>query len=89
MIVLYVSGAREVPGSFGASILGNIGYRFFIVYNQPPEMRCRGTNEVNAWLREGKLIHSVAARFPLSEIVAAHEAVESGKIDGNVVVKLD
>jgi NADPH2:quinone reductase len=89
MIVVYGSGARDVPVSFGASILGNIGYRFFIVYNQPPELRCRGSNEVNAWLREGKLIHSVAARYPLREIVAAHEAVESGKVDGNVVVMLD
>jgi NADPH2:quinone reductase len=89
MIVVYGSGAREVPVSFGASILGNIGYRFFIVYNQPPELRCRGSNEVNAWLREGKLIHSVAARYALNEIVAAHEAVESGKVDGNVVVTLD
>ena len=89
MIVVYGSGAREVPVSFGASILGNIGYRFFFVYNQPPELRCRGSNEMNAWLREGKLIHSVAARYPLSEIVSAHAAVESGKVDGNVVVMLD
>src|SRR4051812_2878040 len=50
MIVVYGSGAREVPVSFGASILGNIGYRFFIVYNQPLELRCRGSNELNAWL---------------------------------------
>ena len=89
LIVVYGSGAREVPVSFGASILGNIGYRFFIVYNQPPELRCRGSNEINAWLRQGKLIHSIAARYPLSEIVAAHEAVESGKVDGQVVVTLD
>jgi NADPH2:quinone reductase len=89
MIVVYGSGAREVPVSFGASILGNIGYRFFIVYNQPPELRCRGSNEVNEWLRQGKLIHSIAARYPLSEIVAAHEAVESGKVDGHVVVTPD
>jgi NADPH2:quinone reductase len=89
MIVVYGSGAREVPVSFGASILGNIGYRFFIVYNQPPELRCRGSSEVNEWLRLGKLTHSVAARFPLNEIVAAHEAVESGKVDGQVVVTLD
>lgn len=89
LIVVYGSGAREAPVSFGASILGNIGYRFFIVYNQPPELRCRGSNELNAWLRDGKLIHSVAARYPLSEIVAAHEAVESGKIDGHVIMTID
>jgi NADPH2:quinone reductase len=89
LIVVYGSGAREVPVSFGASILGNIGYRFFIVYNQPPELRCLGSNEVNDWLRQGKLVHSIAARHPLSEIVAAHEAVESGKVDGHVIVTLN
>jgi NADPH2:quinone reductase len=89
MIVVYGSGAREVPVNFGASILGNIGYRFFIVYNQPPELRCRGTNEVNEWLRQGRLTHSVAERFSLGEIVPAHEAVESGKVDGHVIVTLD
>jgi NADPH2:quinone reductase len=89
MIVVYGSGARDVPVSFGASILGNIGYRFFIVYNQPPELRCRGTNAVNEWLRQGRLTHSVAARFSLGEIVTAHEAVESGKVDGHVIVTLD
>jgi NADPH:quinone reductase len=89
LIVVYGSGAREVPVSFGASIVGNLGYRFFIVYNQPAEMRCRACNEVNAWLRDGRLIHSVAARYPLSEIVAAHEAVESGSVDGQVVVAID
>jgi NADPH2:quinone reductase len=78
-----------VPVSFAASILGNIGYRFFIVYNQPPELRRRGTDEVNGWLRQGKLTHSIAARYPLSEIGAAHEAVESGKVDGHVIVTLD
>jgi NADPH2:quinone reductase len=89
LVVVYGSGAREVPVSFAASILGNIGYRFFIVYNQPPELRRRGTDEVNGWLRQGKLTHSIAARYPLSEIGAAHEAVESGKVDGHVIVTLD
>jgi len=43
---------------------------------------------VNDWLRQGKLTHSVAARYSLTEIVAAHEAVESGKVDGHVIVTL-
>jgi NADPH2:quinone reductase len=89
LVVVYGSGAREVPVSFGASILGNIGYRFFIVYNQPPELRRRAAAEVNAWLAAGKLSHSVAARYPLSEIITAHEAVESGKTDGHIIVTLD
>jgi NADPH:quinone reductase-like Zn-dependent oxidoreductase len=30
----------------------------------------------------------IAARFPLADIAKAHEAVESGKTTGNVVVAL-
>jgi NADPH2:quinone reductase len=44
---------------------------------------------VNEWLRQGRLTHSVAARFSLGKIVTAHEAVESGKVDGHVIVTLD
>jgi NADPH2:quinone reductase len=89
LAVIYGSGAREVQVSFGQSILGNLGYRFFIVYNQPPEMRRRAIAALNAWLRAGKLSHSVAARFPLARIAEAHEAVESGRINGHVIVTID
>jgi len=39
-------------------------------------------------LQSGTLINNVALTLPLSDIVAAHEAVESGKVMGNVVVTL-
>jgi hypothetical protein len=33
-------------------------------------------------------VHNVAEKFPFAEMAAAHEAVESGKVPGNVVVKI-
>jgi NADPH:quinone reductase len=33
--------------------------------------------------------HAIAARYPLDDIVKAHEAVESGKLLGNAVVVFD
>jgi NADPH:quinone reductase len=33
-----------------------------------------------------QLLYNVAATFPLDDIVAAHEAVEQGRVPGNVVV---
>ena len=39
-------------------------------------------------LSAGTLITNIGATFPLAEIVAAHEAVEQGKVLGNVVVKI-
>ncbi|HVO02083.1 MAG TPA: NADPH:quinone reductase [Candidatus Cybelea sp.] len=89
LVAVYGSGAREVPVNFGSSILGNIGYRFFIVYNQPAELRRRAIAELDQWLRAGRLLHSVAARFPLRDIATAHEAVESGRMNGHVVVTID
>ena len=34
----------------------------------------------------GRLVHAIGARFPLDRIVQAHEAQESGKVTGNIVV---
>jgi hypothetical protein len=39
-------------------------------------------------LENKTLINNVALTLPLSAIAAAHEAVEGGKIMGNVVVAL-
>jgi len=89
LVVVYGSSRREAEVSFSASIVGNIGYRFFIVYNQPAEMRARAVAAVTALLAEGRLAHTIAARFPLSEIAAAHETVEAGRQVGNVIVTLD
>jgi uncharacterized protein YbjT (DUF2867 family) len=45
--------------------------------------------ELTAMMDAGKLIHTIGARFPLTRIASAHEAVESGKVMGNVVVDID
>jgi NADPH2:quinone reductase len=45
----------------------------------------KGLNEI---LASGKLKHAIGARFALADIVAAHEAVEQGKVLGNVVIDL-
>lgn len=86
LIVIYGSSQRELPVSFAASIIGNIGYRFFIVYNQPADLRARAIAELNALLAAGRLQHTIAASFDLGDIAAAHEMVEGGRQIGNVIV---
>lgn len=86
MIVVYGSSQRELPVSFAASIIGNIGYRFFIVYNQPASLRERAVAELNALLAGNRLQHTIAATFELGDIAAAHEMVEGGRQIGNVIV---
>ena len=43
---------------------------------------------INAMLEAGTLQHRIAQRYPLSEIAAAHEAVESGAVSGKVIVSI-
>jgi NADPH2:quinone reductase len=40
-------------------------------------------------LENKTLVNNVALTFPLEETAAAHEAVESGKVIGNVVVRME
>jgi NADPH:quinone reductase-like Zn-dependent oxidoreductase len=86
LVAVYGSDAPEAAIPFGPNILKNIGYRFFIVYNQPPELRRRALDALTFHLRHRRLVHAVGARFPLERIAEAHEAVEAGAVIGNVVV---
>jgi NADPH2:quinone reductase len=52
----------------------------------PSQLRARATADITRMLGRGELIHNVAQIFDLGEIAAAHEAVESGKAMGNIVV---
>src|SRR4029453_5956458 len=68
-IVAYGSGAPEITVPFFPSILKNLRYVFFIVYNLPPEDRSRALAGVTAALERRALRHNVAARVPLERIV--------------------
>jgi NADPH:quinone reductase len=75
-----------VPAHFG--IVNSITFRFFIIYDVPAQWRHAATQELNKILESGRLMHTIAARFPLERIIEAHEAVESGRMVGNVVVDI-
>lgn len=57
-------------------------------YNLPPAARAAAIADINRWSGEGRLIHAIARRFPLAEIAAAHEFLESGRAIGNVVIEI-
>lgn len=82
----------NVPGDiaipFPAMLWNSYALKFFILYELQPDDRREGIAELNGMLAKGALKHSIGARFPLDDIAAAHEAVESGKIIGNVVVEI-
>ena len=78
----------EVPVPFRTLLFSSISLRFFIVYDLSDAERCAAQQGLNALLAEGRLIHTIGARFALDDIAAAHEAVEGGKVLGNVVIDL-
>ena len=87
MLRLDQNGDVGVP--FRAALFDSYTIRFFLVYDLIPADRQAAITGLQALLEAGKLHHAVAARFPLADIVSAHEAVERGRIIGNVVVDLD
>jgi NADPH2:quinone reductase len=63
-----------------------VRFAFFIISNLSPDDREQAIAGLTMMMEQGRLTHNVAARFPLSEIIDAHEAVEQGTARGNVVV---
>jgi NADPH2:quinone reductase len=87
-IVVYGSGKPEIPLPFFPTILKNVCLRFFIVYNLAPADRAAATEQLTAWLREGRLQHVISTRLPLEAIAEAHDLVETGRAVGNVVLQI-
>jgi NADPH2:quinone reductase len=86
LCVVYGSNRPEITYAFGPMIMAGAAVRFFIVYELAPDVRRAGIVQLTGWMERGLVRHSAAARYPLAEIAAAHEAVERGSVIGNVVV---
>lgn len=86
-LVCYGSNqAPQVPLDFRSLLWGSLNLSFFLVYDLLPRDREATIAELEALLRAGCLQHAIGARFTLQQIADAHEAVEGGKVVGNVVV---
>jgi NADPH2:quinone reductase len=88
VVAIYGSGAPAASIPFQFLLQNSITMQFLFVYLMPPEQRARATAEITRMLEGGELVHNVAQSFELGDIVAAHEAVESGKAMGNIVVRV-
>jgi NADPH2:quinone reductase len=87
-VVVYGSGAAEIPLPFVPAILKNVRLRFFIVYNLSAGDRARAIENLVPLLVAGRLAHNIGARLPLERIAEAHELVEHGRVVGNVIVEV-
>jgi NADPH2:quinone reductase len=88
-LVVYGSGAPEFALPFFPMISRNATVRCFIVYLLADADRASAEATLARQLAQGGLQHNIAERLPLSQIVRAHELVESGRVTGNVVLAVD
>ena len=85
-VVVYGSDDWTVSLPKAAFLLHGVRLYFFIVLNLVPHVRSAAHGAVDALLRRNALQHRIGERFPLKDIVAAHEAVENGTVIGNAIV---
>ena len=66
----------------------NITVRMVFVYTMPDAAKQQAIADIASWIATGRPKFAIAARFPLNEIAAAHETVESGKKIGHVILDI-
>lgn len=88
-IIVYGSGAPEIPIPFSPAIRKGVHLYFFIVYNLNRIVRERAIANLSTMLVGNRLKHNIAARLPLAKIAEAHELVEKGQVIGNVVLEVE
>jgi NADPH2:quinone reductase len=87
-VVVYGTGSAEATIPAQPLLINAMKIEFIYVYELTADERAAAVTVINRMLENKTLINNVALTLPLSDIVAAHEAVEGGKIMGNVVVTL-
>jgi NADPH:quinone reductase len=78
VIVTYAAQASDPVLPVRACMTANVVLRFILLYGVPAAALDHAVTDISAALAEGGLTELPGHRFPLSEIVAAHEAAEAG-----------
>ncbi len=86
--IIYGTGGFEATIPSQVCLVNAQRLQFMFVYELTGEERERALAEIGRTLAANSLIHNVAKTFPLKDIVAAHEAVEGGRVAGNVVLTM-
>ena len=88
-VIVYGSGAPEIPVPFSAAIRKGVHLYFFIVYNLNTHVRQRAIEDLTNLLEENRVQHNIAVRLPLAQIADAHDLIEGGRVIGNVVLEIE
>ncbi|MBW4567935.1 MAG: NADPH:quinone reductase [Tolypothrix carrinoi HA7290-LM1] len=88
IIATYASDSNKEPQiPFYSLVYKNVTVHYVLVYMMPKEAHQKAAEDITTCLKAG-LHHVIAQRFPLSQIAAAHEMMESGQAVGNLVVEI-
>mgnify|MGYP000060571214 CR=1 FL=1 len=78
----------ELPIPIMNLMAKNITLKFTLVYSISEKEREEVLLGINQWLKQTKPIFNIAQQFSLTDIVQAHELVESGKKIGHVLLEI-
>ena len=88
-VAMYSANPDDTPALPILSLmLRNIVIRTILVYTMPEEAKQAAIRDITTALETGALHHNIAQRFPLKELAAAHEAIDSGKMIGKAIVEI-
>ena len=88
MIATYAAAAAQDSVLPSRLRQRNVTVRMVFVYTMPDAAKRQAIADIGRWIARGRPKFAIAARFPLSEIAAAHETVESGNKIGHVILDI-
>lgn len=89
-ITCYASTSVKEPSfPYNDLLRLNVSVRPVFVYTMSEAAKQQAHADIARWLAEAKPLFAIAHRFPLSEVVAAHLAVERGEKLGHVILTID
>ena len=89
VLAMYSANPGDAPALPMLSLmLRNITIRSILVYTMPRSAKEAAIKDITAALEAGALNHNIAQTFPLTELAAAHEAQDSGKMIGKAIVEI-
>ena len=88
MIATYAAAAAQDSVLPSRLRQRNVTIRMVFVYTMPDVAKQQAIDHIARWIARGRPRFAIAARFPLAEIAAAHETVESGNKIGHVILDI-
>jgi len=84
--LLKVGGAIATYFSFFPLMINCIAVQFVLVYTMPEQAHTDAIRDVTACLEAGQYRTQIGARFPLAQTAEAHEAQDSGRVVGKILI---